>query len=345
MQGGKARKAARRKKGTSPRHVPGGLASLFRKDFLAVPISSTVGDAIRQVRQSAPRGNIFYLYVVDEHGKLEGNVSIRTLLTASDSQAIREVCSTSVVALPENSAILDAYHLFSEARFLSLPIVTGENVLLAVVHAHELLEEYGKRMEDLFEERSRGEIFELLGIQAEDAGSTPFQVASGRLPWLVINIIGGTFSAFFIHRLGGNLKQAVQYLAFVPILLIVAESIGMQTASIVIANLHRASSGSNARLRKLMGREMGIASLLGLACAILLAGTIQLWKGTPALTATIALTVLAGSIFVAFLGNAIPFLFHRFKVDPRVAAGPVMLAVADCTTLLLYLTIALWITR
>lgn len=320
-----------------------GIAGLCRKDFIALSNEATVGDAISQLRRSAVRGNIFYLYLTDRAGKLVGNVSIRTLLTSTDETPLGRIGSREVVTLPISSPIQEAYHLFARARFLSLPVVSDDNVLLGVIHAHELLEEFGKKQEDLFEERSRGELFELLGIKAEDAGKGPAHVALGRLPWLLVNIVGGTCSALFIHFLGGNLKHAVEFLAFVPILLIVSESIGMQTASLVIANLHRAASRS--RTREILAREMLVACLLGLTCAALVAGAVQLWKGMPALSVAVLVTIFVGSVAVSFLGNAVPYLFHRFKVDPRVAAGPVVLALADSTTLLFYLLFALWITR
>jgi magnesium transporter len=40
------------------------------------------------------------------------------------------------------------------------------------------------------------------------------------------------------------------------------------------------------------------------------------------------------------LGLAVPSLLHALKLDPRVAAGPVTLAITDLTTLAIYFTSA-----
>ena len=41
-------------------------------------------------------------------------------------------------------------------------------------------------------------------------------------------------------------------------------------------------------------------------------------------------------VFACLLGVAIPAVLRALKADPRIAAGPVVLAAADVVTLLLY---------
>jgi magnesium transporter len=40
------------------------------------------------------------------------------------------------------------------------------------------------------------------------------------------------------------------------------------------------------------------------------------------------------------IGLAIPSLLHAFKLDPKIAAGPITLAAADVLTLLFYFSLA-----
>lgn len=306
-------------------------------------MKSTVREAIAAVRGTAQRGELFYIYAVEGSGRLRGVVSLRNLMIARDHETIASILSPEVVSLREGTSAEEACRIFSRSRFLSLPVINDEERLVGVLHAHSLLDEHVKEMDALFEERTRGELFELLGIKADEATHHPLQIAAGRLPWLFINILGGIAAAFFIHSLGSGLSRAVEFLAFVPILLIISESVGMQTASIVIADLHRFSS--RRPLSRGFFRQGNVACLIGIACALLVSLGIFLWKGTFDIALAVGLTVVISVPFVYGLANMIPYLFHKLHVDPRLASGPVILAIADCSTLLLYLGLAIWITR
>lgn len=310
-------------------------------NFITISLHLSVGEAIRVIRQSARHG-IFYIYVVDEQKRLSGVVSVRNLLVSSDEQKVSDIYAKGVVSVSEDMAIEEAYRIFSRDRFLSLPVTNADGQIIGVLHAHELIDEYEKDLEELFQERSRGELFELLGIKSEPVGS-PIALAWSRLPWLLINLLGGAISAFFIHDLASGLQDAVLYLAFVPILLIITESMGMQTMSIVIGHLHRVAK--RPRLRHLFAREATVALLLAVGCSLCIAGPVYLWKGSLALSLSITLTILVGFLSACTLGHVFPALFHRMKVDPQIAAGPVVLAIADASTLVLYLLIALGISR
>jgi len=319
------------------------VGTLGNPHFITIPLSASVGEAIKKVRQSAQRGDIFYVYVVENDQRLVGITSIRNLLVAKDPEPVKEIASTNVVSLRENTSLRDAYKIFAKSRFLSLPIVNDSGILTGVIHAHELIEEYGKEQTHLLEERSQGELFELLGIKAEDAEKGPVRIARGRLPWLLVNIMGGAISAIFIHRLSGRLTRAVDFLSFIPVLLILSESVGMQTTSLIIAYLHRASS--RIRFPKFIMKELLVSLILGLACALIIAIPVYAWKQSASLALSIVITLAIGPMGVCLLGNFIPRLFHRLAIDPRVAAGPVVLAVADSAVLLLYLLIAIWLSN
>ncbi len=45
------------------------------------------------------------------------------------------------------------------------------------------------------------------------------------------------------------------------------------------------------------------------------------------------------------LGLGVPSLLHRFKLDPKIAAGPVTLALADFVALVIYFTSAWLVLR
>jgi magnesium transporter len=88
---------------------------------------------------------------------------------------------------------------------------------------------------------------------------------------------------------------------------------------------------------------MGTAALLGLACGGIVAALVVIWRG-PGL----APLAVGGSIFLSLcmaclMGLSIPSLLHALKLDPKIAAGPVTLALTDIFTLTFYYNIGRWL--
>ncbi|MDD3474120.1 MAG: magnesium transporter, partial [Syntrophaceae bacterium] len=54
-----------------------------------------------------------------------------------------------------------------------------------------------------------------------------------------------------------------------------------------------------------------------------------------AIGASIFLVICSASLF----GLSIPTLLHVLKLDPKIAAGPLTLAIADIVTLLIYFSL------
>jgi magnesium transporter len=61
-----------------------------------------------------------------------------------------------------------------------------------------------------------------------------------------------------------------------------------------------------------------------------------LWHGNPRLGLLIGGAVLISVAWAAFLAVVIPGLMRRFQVNPAIASGPLVLALADFSTLLVY---------
>lgn len=84
-------------------------------------------------------------------------------------------------------------------------------------------------------------------------------------------------------------------------------------------------------------REARTAVLLGLSCATVVALVVLAWR-RDAMGALVVGGAFAGSTVAACLfGVLLPTLVRVFQVDPRIAAGPLVLAATDVVTLMFYL--------
>ena len=83
--------------------------------------------------------------------------------------------------------------------------------------------------------------------------------------------------------------------------------------------------------------EAGTALLIGAGAGLLVGLLVWIWRGEPRLAAVIGGSLTLALFAACLVGLTIPTLVHWLKLDPKIAAGPVTLALADILTLLIYL--------
>ena len=92
--------------------------------------------------------------------------------------------------------------------------------------------------------------------------------------------------------------------------------------------------------RTALRREFATAALIGFSCGSIVAGIVLLWRhdlrSAFAIGGSIALSLISACLF----GLSVPSLLHRLNLDPKIAAGPITLALADVCALLIYFTTA-----
>lgn len=91
-----------------------------------------------------------------------------------------------------------------------------------------------------------------------------------------------------------------------------------------------------------MRREMLVALLLGAGGGACVGFSALAWGGNVLAAAVIGGSICLSMLTACLLGVLVPTLVHAFRADPKIASDPVVLAIADVATLLLYFNIAAW---
>jgi magnesium transporter len=89
--------------------------------------------------------------------------------------------------------------------------------------------------------------------------------------------------------------------------------------------------------------ELRMGPVLGLAAGILVGLVGWTAIGLPLIGLILAGSILFGATAGACLGLQLPRLVHRWKLDPKIASGPAVLALTDIFTLTAYLALASWV--
>ncbi len=308
-------------------HEP--ILPLARKPLLVLQPDMRITEALDRIRRLGDAFAIHYLYVVDSEEKLVGVVPTRRLLTAQHEQLVREVMLDHVVAIPDWATVLIASEYFATRRLLAFPVVNGKGQLLGAVDVSLFTDE----VIDLAKQ-THDDIFQLIGIHGTAQRST-WVAFRDRFPWLLCNIAGGLIAAFIASRYEHLLQQVVVLALFIPIVLALAESVSMQALTLTMQNLPEGPVVWR-RLGAAIWKEFLTASLIGLACGAVVAAVVLGWRGERLVASTILIAIMLSMIIACLLGVTVPAVLRAAKADPKIAAGPVVLASADVATLLLY---------
>jgi len=322
-----------------------------RKDFPLLHAEMTVGQALERIRREGVGERVIYFYAVDEEQRLVGVVPTRRLLTAPLETALREVMVRRVVAVPAKATVLDACEFFVLYKFLAFPVVDEQRRIVGVIDANLFAEEVLEAGDTQDRSGSREvvpigpEFFEALGFHLEQIrGASAWRAFRFRFPWLLVTVTGGTLSAilagFFETTLAGTLIIAF----FLTMVLGLNESVSMQSMSVTIHAL-RSVNVTWDWLAAAFRRELATAVLLGVSCGFVVCVIAWVWRDDLPAAIVIGGSIALSLVTACAFGLAVPSLLHRFNLDPKIAAGPVTLALADFIALVIYFTSASLVLR
>jgi len=320
-----------------------------RKDFPLLDVTMIVGEALEHIRQEGVGERVIYFYVVDEQKRLVGVVPTRRLLTAPLEASLRQIMVPRVVAVPATASVLDACEFFVLYKFLAFPVVDEQRRVIGIVDANLFAEEILEAGESEDRYRSAApvgpEFFEALGFRIEQIrGASPWRIFRFRFPWLLVTVMGGTVSAILAGFFEATLTRSLVLAFFLTMVLGLNESVSAQSMSVTIHAL-RTVTVTWRWLATAFRREVATAILLGVACGFIVGVIAWFWRNDVRAAFVIGGSIGLSLVTACALGLAVPSLLHRLKLDPKIAAGPVTLALADFVALVIYFTSAWLILR
>lgn len=311
----------------------------IRRDFPVLRGDQTVAQAIASLQDTTLGEKIVYFYVVDADGRLVGVVPTRRLLTGAPDTPIRSIMADKVVAVPSSATVLGACEYFLRHRFLAFPVVDEAGRIIGIVDIGMFTDE----MFDVAEREQLEDTFQLIGVRLAHARRpSSWRAFRTRLPWLLCNVAGGIICALVAGAYESLLDSAIVIALFVPVVLALAESVSIQSTTITLQALHHGEIRW-VRFYRSLAKEFLTALLLGLACGASVGSVAWLWRRQILVAAIIGVSICLSMVTACLLGVILPTAVRRLRSDPKIATGPMVLAIADVATLLTYFTLAAWL--
>ena len=116
-------------------------AALMSSNFIYIPESITVGEAISQIRGSlANIRQIYYAYVAENDMVLKGAVSLRQLTIANSDDKISDIMRRDIIAVNSNTSMEDVLNLLGKYSLVALPVIDKDKKIIGVIRVNNILE-------------------------------------------------------------------------------------------------------------------------------------------------------------------------------------------------------------
>ena len=288
-------------------------------EFVIVPETWTVAEATEEVRRNAETVEaVFAVFVSDAQGRVQGVVSLKNLLLTLADTPLSDIMDEDVITVTPEIDQEEVARIMQRYDLVSLPVVDARGEMLGRITIDDIV--------DVIRDEAEEDIQRMSGMSgSEEPSDSVFRVVRGRLPWLLIGMVGAGLSGLVIGQFENALQQAVILATFIPIVMAMAGNAGIQSSAIVVQGLASGELWASDVARRL-GKELSVSLLNGLALALILgAGVMALPIGGASLellALTASLSMLTVIVLATIIGATVPLLLHRMKIDPALATGP-----------------------
>ncbi|NLD36403.1 MAG: magnesium transporter [Desulfatiglans sp.] len=305
----------------------GGIMAL---EYVAVKDHCTIREAIEIIKSKREEvENLYYLWVVDDFGKLVGVVSMKDLILEPSERLIREIMNTEIISVDVNRDQEEVAQLFKKYDLVAIPVVDEYNRLVGRITHDDII--------DVLEEETDEDISLMAGVMHQEITEDSYiKISKARLPWLIAGLFGGLLAAAVINRFEHSIEKLIALAFFFPVIMAMGGNTGTQASTVAVRGLATGDI-SLVDVWKRLWVEMKVAMANGLICGVLLGIVVYFWVGNIGLGLVIAVSLMMIIIISGFIGAAVPLVLKRINIDPALATGPFVTTTNDILSLLIYL--------
>lgn len=320
------------------------IGSRMTTNFVVIYHDLTIRKAMRElIQQAGENDNISTVYTIDRQNIFYGAIDLKDLIIARENDSLEDIISTSYPYIIDHEKISDCIETIKDYEEDSIPVLTEDKKLIGVITAQSIVEVVDDEMGD--------DYAKLAGLTAEeDLNETTKESMKKRLPWLIALL----FMGIGVSSVVGIFETVVAVLpivmCFQSLILDMAGNVGTQSLAVTIRVLMDETLTAKQKLQ-LVVKEMRVGFVnglfLGIVSFLFIGAYIYIIKHNPIIHAflisgCVGFSLLVAMVISSMVGTLIPMFFHKIKVDPAVASGPLITTVNDLVAVVTYYGLA-WI--
>ena len=318
------------------------VGSMMTTNFIVIQENYSVKQAMRSlISQSQENDNINTIYVEDESKKYVGAIELRDLILARAETPLEDIISHSYPSVKADEHISDTIEMLKDYAEDSIPVLNPEDEIIGVITSQDIIEAVDDEM---------GEDYaKLAGLTAEeDLNESLPESIKKRIPWLLLLLGLGLITSSVIGIFDKVVASVAIVVVFQSLILDMAGNVGTQSLAVTIRVLMDEEI-SGLEKAKFVLKEMRVGGtnglILGFLALLFVAVYLHglkgyLWMAAFKVSAIVGFSLFVAMLVSSFIGTIIPIFFHKIKVDPAVASGPLITTVNDLVAVVTYYGLA-----
>jgi len=290
------------------------VGRIMTTEYLALLPNTTAQGAIDKIRERGELETFFYLYVVEESGKLVGVVPIRNLVIAPQDRTLQEMMIADPIRAEVSMDQEEAARVVSKYELLALPIVDQEGRLVGIITVDDVI--------DIIDKETTEDMYKMAGLVGEDRVFTPASRSLRmRLPWMVFNLLTAILAASVVGLFEGTIVQVVALATFMPIVAGMGGNGLTQTITVIVRGIALGELEFFSARRAIL-KEVSVNVCIAVVTGIIMALVAYAWKGNPFLGLVLMLAMIINLGLIAGLfGALIPLTLKWLGLDPALGSA------------------------
>jgi magnesium transporter len=307
----------------------GTAGSLMAKELVSVYAHETVSACIDEIRRQTDNVDVMYaIYVVDDHDKLIGMLSLKKLIISHPLALVEEIYDADVISVKTSASSEEVAELIQKYDLVVLPVIDQLGRLVGRITIDDVV--------DVMREEAEKDIQLMSGITDDvDSNDGLWRLSRARIPWLLIGMGGGIIGSRIIGSYEGQIQIHPEMAFFIPLIGATGGNVGVQSSSIIVQGLANNTLITD-RIAPKLFKELGVGLINGIICSSLILGYNLLISETWTLAATVSIALFTVVICASFLGTFVPLTMNRFNVNPALATGPFVTTLNDIIGISIY---------
>ncbi len=305
---------------------------LMQREVVMAPEHWTVGEAIDYLREREDLPEQFYhIILVDPRMRPVGNVSLGKLMGARRRVPLMNLVEDVFHVMPVTRDEEDVAYAFNQYHLISAPVVDENERLVGVITIDDAM--------TVLDEEHEEDIMRLAGVGEGGLTVGILDTTWRRFPWLAVNLVTAILASVVIAQFEAAIAQIVALAVLMPIVASMGGNAGTQSLTVAVrAIATKDLTGSN--VWRVIGREVTVGLLNGLAFAVMMGLVGIAWFGGPELGYVIAAAMVINLVVAGLAGTVIPVILDRVGIDPALASGAFVTTVTDVVGFFAFLGLA-----